>query len=103
MYNPSALQCKNCGLRYSTSDMIAYLQHLDWHFRMKIRAKENARKAQSRSWYFERIDWITSNEISDGEKGKNNLNLCFNNFEVISSFCFPLNKPIFKDSWICCS
>jgi pre-mRNA cleavage complex 2 protein Pcf11 len=86
MYNPSALQCKNCGLRYSPTDMIAYSQHLDWHFRMKRREKENARKAQSRNWYFERIDWINSDEISDGEKGKNKSNLCFNNVEVISSF-----------------
>jgi hypothetical protein len=70
LYNPSALQCKNCGLRYSPTDMIAYSQHLDWHFRMKRREKENARKAQSRTWYFERMDWINSDEIVDGDKGK---------------------------------
>ena len=100
MYNPSALQCKNCGLRYSPTDMIAYSQHLDWHFRMKRREKENARKAQSRNWYFERIDWINSDEISDGEKGKNKSNSCFNNVEVIISFCFSLNKTIIKASLI---
>ena len=69
LYNPSALQCKNCGLRYSPTDMIEYSQHLDWHFRMKRREKENAKKAQSRNWYFEREDWINSDEIVDGVKG----------------------------------
>ena len=33
LYDPSALQCKTCGLRYSSSDVQAYSQHLDWHFR----------------------------------------------------------------------
>ena len=48
--------------------MVAYSQHLDWHFRMKRREKDNARKAESRRWYFEKIDWIISDEIED-EKG----------------------------------
>lgn len=72
LYNPSALQCKNCGLRYSPTDMVAYSQHLDWHFRMKRREKENVRKAQSRMWYFERDDWINSDEIDEGDKGNKN-------------------------------
>ena len=50
--------------------MVAYSQHLDWHFRMKRREKEYARKAQSRMWYFEREDWINSDEIDEGAKGK---------------------------------
>ena len=69
LFDPAALQCKNCGLRYSPTDMVAYSQHLDWHFRMKRREKEYARKAQSRMWYFEREDWINSDEIDEGAKG----------------------------------
>ena len=68
LYNPSALQCKNCGVRYSSSDMIAYSQHLDWHFRMKRREKDNAKKAKSRAWYYPTRDWIVSEEIEDEEK-----------------------------------
>ena len=70
IYDPSALQCKNCGLRFSSSqsDTEAYSQHLDWHFRMKRREKDNAKKAESKRWYFEKIDWIVSDEIED-EKG----------------------------------
>ena len=49
--------------------MISYSQHLDWHFRMKRREKDNAKKAKSREWYYERIDWIVSEEIEDEEKG----------------------------------
>ena len=70
IYDPTALQCKNCGLRFSSSqsDSVAYSQHLDWHFRIKRREKDNAKKAESRRWYFEKVDWIISDEIED-EKG----------------------------------
>ena len=51
----------------------AFSSHLDWHFRMRRRERDNAKKAQSRMWYFERIDWIISEEIEDDQKGKNNL------------------------------
>jgi hypothetical protein len=37
---------------------------------MKRREREQARRAQSRMWYFERIDWIISEEIEDVEKGE---------------------------------
>ena len=49
---------------------MAFSAHLDWHFRMRRRERDNARRAQSRAWYFERIDWIISEEIEDDEKGK---------------------------------
>ena len=70
VYDPSALQCKNCGLRFSTSqsDSEAYSKHLDWHFRVKRREKDNAKKAESRRWYFEKVDWIISDEIEE-DKG----------------------------------
>ena len=61
--------------------MSQYTAHLDWHFRVKRREKDNARKAQSRygqssssswqsssmfrKWYFEKRDWIVSDEIED--------------------------------------
>ena len=49
--------------------MLAYSQHLDWHFRMKRKERDNAKRAQSRAWYFERIDWIISDEVEDEDKG----------------------------------
>ena len=65
LFSPSALQCKNCGLRYQPTEMASYTQHLDWHFRVRRREKDNARRAQSRKWYFERLEWIISEEIED--------------------------------------
>ena len=32
---------------------------------MKRREKDNAKRAQSRKWYFEKNDWIESDEIED--------------------------------------
>lgn len=71
VYDPSALQCKNCGLRFSTSqsDTESYSKHLDWHFRVKRREKDNAKKAESRRWYFEKVDWIISDEIEEDKEG----------------------------------
>ena len=34
-------------------------------FRTKRREKDNAKRAQSRKWYFEKADWIVSDEIED--------------------------------------
>ena len=71
IYDPTAMQCKNCGLRFSSSqyECQAYSQHLDWHFRMKRREKDNVKKAESRRWYFEKAQWIISDEV-DEEKGR---------------------------------
>lgn len=48
LYGAQDMQWKSCGLRYSTDEMAAYTSHLDWHFRIKRREEDNARKAQSR-------------------------------------------------------
>ena len=32
---------------------------------MKRREKDNAKRAQSRKWYFEKADWIVCDEIED--------------------------------------
>merc|ERR1740128_1602794 len=65
LYSLGDLQCKTCGQRYTRDEMPQYTAHLDWHFRVKRREKDNARKAQSRKWYFEKRDWIVSDEIED--------------------------------------
>merc|ERR1719234_2464565 len=65
LYASADLQCKTCGQRYSREEMSQYTAHLDWHFRVKRREKDNARKAQSRKWFFEKRDWIVSDEVED--------------------------------------
>ncbi len=87
LYDPSALQCKNCGVRYSVAESVAFSHHLDWHFRMKRREKDNARKAQSRAWYFERMDWIISDEVEDEEKGE--CNACTADMGDVGFKCSP--------------
>ncbi len=62
--------------------MLAYSHHLDWHFRMNRRGKEN--RTQSRKWYFEREDWIISDEIEDDDKGKTFPHA----IEYALTFCF---------------
>jgi len=67
LYGREDLQCKSCGVRYTREEMGQYTAHLDWHFRVKRREKDNARRAQSRKWYFEKRDWIVCDEIEDLE------------------------------------
>merc|ERR1711970_1576774 len=67
LYGPNDLQCKSCGHRFSKDEMSTYSSHLDWHFRAKRRERDNARKAQSRRWYYEKAEWIMSDEIEDEE------------------------------------
>ena len=45
--------------------MLAYSHHLDWHFRVKRREKDRAKRAESRQWYLPRIDWIKADEIEE--------------------------------------
>ena len=40
---------------------------MNTNFRAKRRERDNARKAQSRRWYYEKADWIVSDEIEDEE------------------------------------
>jgi len=68
LFGPSDLQCKSCGHRFSKEEMGSYSSHLDWHFRARRRERDNARKAQSRRWYYEKNDWIVSDEIEDDEQ-----------------------------------
>ena len=54
LYDPKSMQCKNCGLRFSPNELKAYRLHLDCHFQMNKKKKEDAmwksRKPQSRNW-----------------------------------------------------
>jgi len=68
LFGSTDLQCKSCGLRFSKEEMSVYSGHLDWHFRAKRRERDNAKKAQSRRWYYEKNDWIVSDEIEDDEQ-----------------------------------
>ena len=69
IYDPSALQCKSCGLRFKVMQTVAYNNHLDWHFRLRRREKENVNKAQTRKWYLEWSDWRFSDEIDEAVDG----------------------------------
>ena len=42
-------QCSSCGLRFKEANNESYRQHLDWHFRMNRKEKENV--TAHRSWF----------------------------------------------------
>ena len=62
------VQCSSCGARFSPDDMTTrYRHHLNWHFRQNRKEKDSARKAHSRSWYYDVSNWIKFEEIEDLE------------------------------------
>ena len=59
--------CNTCGRRF-TSDNVGKEQkakHLDWHFKTKSRMADAEKKGQSRSWYVDEREWISSKEYVD--------------------------------------
>ena len=67
LYDPTYKKCSNCGLRFPSTDMVAYSLHLDWHFRLKRRERDRAKVAQSRQWYLHTADWNKSDELEESQ------------------------------------
>ena len=66
LYN--GMQCSSCGLRYATPELTSrYSQHLDWHFRQNRKERDSARKAHSRTFYYDLSDWTQYEEVEDLE------------------------------------
>lgn len=68
----SGIQCAACGNRFNQNDTTAtssgasrYSKHLDWHFRMNKKEKDEINKAHSRSWYYVLMEWIQYEELSE--------------------------------------
>jgi hypothetical protein len=52
-------------------DKEKYQEHLDWHFRLNKKDKDEMKIAKFRKWYFDSQDWIDFEEIQDvEERGK---------------------------------
>jgi len=53
LYNPQDLQCRTCARRFPNTDdgQAKRDAHLDWHFRINKRIRENVGRGQTRSWY----------------------------------------------------
>ncbi|XP_054708497.1 uncharacterized protein LOC129218287 [Uloborus diversus] len=61
-------QCCSCGMRFKDIQSQQYSQHLDWHFRINRREKEEFKKPVSKRWYYEIEDWIQFEEFDDCEE-----------------------------------
>jgi len=66
LYFAFPLQCKNCGLRFLDRERMD--KHLDWHFNQNKRDKDRVKKANSRSWFLEREEWITDIPYNELDK-----------------------------------
>jgi pre-mRNA cleavage complex 2 protein Pcf11 len=53
LYNPQDLQCRTCARRFpNTEDGRSKRDaHLDWHFRINKKLRENVGRGQTRAWY----------------------------------------------------
>ncbi|KAK9473960.1 uncharacterized protein V1510DRAFT_361984 [Dipodascopsis tothii] len=59
LYNAIPNSCRTCGRRFSNSkeDRARRDAHLDWHFRINKRLRDETR-GQSRSWFLTEEEWI---------------------------------------------
>ncbi|KAJ3111249.1 hypothetical protein HK100_002757 [Physocladia obscura] len=67
LYDPSTLQCKQCGMRFpgtSEAGKKRNRAHLDWHFRQNKRMRDKGRRAVCREWYLGLDVWCTEDAIS---------------------------------------
>lgn len=53
LYDSFPSQCSTCGKRFvaTAEGKKRKEKHLDWHFRIRIKREDAARRGQSRSWY----------------------------------------------------
>ncbi|KAK9448569.1 uncharacterized protein V1518DRAFT_427727 [Limtongia smithiae] len=66
LYDDLPLQCSTCGRRFADteSDRKLHKAHLDWHFRVNKRIRDDMR-GQSRSWYLDEEQWIHYTDLDD--------------------------------------
>ncbi|KAK9240331.1 hypothetical protein V1525DRAFT_395636 [Lipomyces kononenkoae] len=65
LYDLLPVQCSTCGRRFADTERDRKIRdaHLDWHFRVNKRLREDTR-GQSRSWYLDEESWI---KFTDGD------------------------------------
>ncbi|KAK9455511.1 hypothetical protein V1511DRAFT_458175 [Dipodascopsis uninucleata] len=77
LYESMPLQCSSCGRRFADTeeDRKARDAHLDWHFRVNKRVREDTR-GQSRCWFLTEEDWIQCKDLSEeNSNGSENVAL----------------------------
>ena len=66
LYDARPLQCKTCGLRFAEVQREELRQHMDSHFKKKMRGKATGIAPPSRRWMMPLEEWIThSNSEAD--------------------------------------
>ncbi|KAI0307289.1 hypothetical protein B0F90DRAFT_1807928 [Multifurca ochricompacta] len=70
LYDRMAVQCKQCGLRFSetTQGKKTMQEHLDMHFRQNRKASQSVGRGHSRSWFLGVEDWIHDLPYSSDDK-----------------------------------
>ena len=60
LYDQTAFQCSNCGLRFPRNDPLEYQKHKDWHFQENVK-KQNKSQYQCRRNLYP-TNWITEDD-----------------------------------------
>ena len=60
LYDQTAFQCSNCGLRFPRNDPLEYQKHKDWHFQENVK-KQNKSQYQCRRKLYP-TNWITEDD-----------------------------------------
>ena len=76
LYDDRPNRCTTCGRRFTTDaeGKEKKSRHLDWHFKKNTRLAEAAKRGQSRSWYLDEREWMSSKEYEDDSGPAENTN-----------------------------
>ncbi|XP_033103764.1 pre-mRNA cleavage complex 2 protein Pcf11-like [Anneissia japonica] len=65
----SGTQCKSCGLRFTIDQMDRYRKHLDWHFKLNRKDRDDVKARTSRRWYTPADNWVVFESVENLEEG----------------------------------
>lgn len=68
LYGKMPKQCNICGRRFRDNQDNARQAHMDWHFRVNKKMRQDESRAQNRRWYLTEHLWVEGGEQGEQEE-----------------------------------
>lgn len=102
LYEDRPNRCTTCGRRFTADPegKEKKSRHLDWHFKTNTRLAEAAKRGQSRSWYVDEREWMSSREYEDdsGPPDQPNGDNTASSAKKHEQFILAPNDPILRNA-----
>lgn len=68
LYGKMPKVCNICGRRFRDNQDHARMQHMDWHFRINKKMRQDEGRAQNRRWYLAEHLWVAGEQKEEKEE-----------------------------------